>query len=231
MGKILEDARLRDRTGVFKDRIDAGEKLASLLIGVPEIRNPVVCVIPAGGVPIGVEVAMVLKCPISVTVVRKVRIPWNTEAGFGAVTWDGRVSIDRNLAAHLGISDEEVEKAVRETEENVKIRMEKFKGQLPVPQIAGASAILIDDGLASGYTMLATIESIRALGPETIVVAVPTAPATTANEVADRVDLLVCPNIRRSHFFAVASAYEQWHDLSDREVTGFLQRAASAGLF
>jgi putative phosphoribosyl transferase len=219
MAPITENPRLREQTFVFSDRHDAGRQLGELIRrSVPDLKDPLVLAIPAGGVPVGKEVARTLNAPLSLAIVRKVRIPGTTESGFGAVTWDGQVLINEPLRAALGLSAAEVEKAVAQTRENVSARVALFAKGKPVPELAGKIVVLTDDGLASGFTMLAAIGSIRRQNPARIIVAVPTASASAAALVAKQADLLVCANIRSGRSFAVADAYRKWYDLDDREV-------------
>ncbi|WP_054847521.1 hypothetical protein [Methanoculleus chikugoensis] len=126
--------------------------------------EPVICAIPAGGIPPGgLEVARALKAPpLRMAVVRKVQVPWNPEAGFGAVTWNGQVFLNHPLVNALALSDAEVNAAVAKAKKNVKERIAKFAGGREEPGIENRTAILIDDGLATGYTMLAAIEAARA---------------------------------------------------------------------
>lgn len=218
MGQIVENPRLRDRTYVFSGRHDAGKQLGAFIKTVVAIHDPVVLAIPAGGVPIGKEVALALSAPLSLAIVRKIRIPGTTESGFGAVTWDGQVLINEGLRAALGLSSAEVDRAVGETKKNVNERIVRFTRGKSLPEMAGKTVILTDDGLASGFTMLAAIKSVRIHNPARIIVAVPTASAESAKLVAHDADQLVCLNIRSGRRFAVAEAYEEWYDLDDQEV-------------
>ncbi len=231
MGTIIEDEALRDRLGVFEDRTDAGRRLASTLSPLGEIENPVVCAIPAGGVPLGVEVARALRAPMRMAVVRKVQVPWNPEVGFGAVTWDGRVFLNRTLLAGLDLSEAEVDTAVAKARANVQERLKKFAAGRPAPPLEGVSALLIDDGLATGYTMLAAVEAARTESPRQVVVAVPTGSLNAVKFIAQKADMVVCLNIRTGYAFAVAQAYERWHDLPDREVQDILTQAHDMGLY
>jgi putative phosphoribosyl transferase len=218
MGGILDDPQFRERRFVFLDRHDAGKKLGVYIRAHLSYPDPLVVAIPAGGVPVGKEVALALGAPFELAVVRKIQIPGNTEAGFGAITWDGRVVINERLREALGLSPEEVDNAVALTRKNVNERIARFTAGRPFPDLAGKTTILVDDGLASGFTMLAALRSIRASAPARILVAVPTASASSAERVAAEVDQLVCLNIRSSQRFAVAEAYKHWYDLDDREV-------------
>lgn len=222
---------MRDRLGVFEDRTDAGRQLAAVLSPLETIEDAVVCAIPAGGVPPGLEVARALKAPLRMAVVRKVQIPWNPEVGFGAVTWDGRVFLNRALMAGLDLSEAEVNAAVAKAKKNVEERIQKFSGGRESPGLSGRTVILIDDGLATGYTMLAAVEAAQAESPRQVVVAVPTGSLHAVNFIAEKADLVVCPNIRTSRIFAVAQAYERWHDLTDQEVEELLIQARDMGLF
>ncbi len=218
MGGILDNPQFRERRFVFSDRQDAGKKLGACIRSHLEYPDPVVVAIPAGGVPVGKEVALALGAPLELAIVRKIQIPGNTEAGFGAITWDGQVLINERLREALGLSQGDVDAAVALTRKNVQERIARFTSGRPFPDLAGKTTILVDDGLASGFTMLAAIQSIRTSGPARIIVAVPTASASSAERVAADVDLLICLNIRSSQRFAVAEAYEHWHDLDDKEV-------------
>jgi putative phosphoribosyl transferase len=218
MGKISDNPRLREQRFVFLDRHDAGRQLGVLVKTVAALIDPLVLAIPAGGLPVGREVAAVLGVSLSLIVVRKIRIPGSTESGFGAITWDDRVVINEPLRDTLGLSAAEVDEAVAQTRKNIRARIIRFTGGRPVPDMEGKTVILTDDGLASGFTMLAAIQSVRSRNPASVVVAVPTASASSAALVSRQADYLVCSNIRSGRTFAVADAYRTWYDLDDREV-------------
>jgi putative phosphoribosyl transferase len=218
MGGILTNPQFRERRFVFSDRQEAGKKLGAYIRSHLEYPDPVVLAIPAGGVPVGKGVAQALGAPLELAIVRKIQIPGNTEAGFGAITWDGQVLINERLRAALDLPQDEVDAAVALTRKNVQERIARFTGGRPFPDLTGKTAILVDDGLASGFTMLAAIHSIRILRPARIIVAVPTASASSAERIAAESDQLICLNIRSTRQFAVAEAYEKWYDLDDREV-------------
>jgi putative phosphoribosyl transferase len=218
MGSIIDNPQLREQRLVFSDRHEAGKQLGVFLASLQKNLDPVVLAIPAGGVPVGKEVALALGAPFSPAIVRKIQIPGNTEAGFGAVTWDGQVLINERLRTALGLSQAEVEAAITMTRKNVRTRVARFTGGKPFPELAGKTVILTDDGIASGFTMLALIKSVRTRTPARIIVAVPTASASSAERIAQEVDQMVCLNIRSSQRFAVADAYAHWYDLDDCEV-------------
>lgn len=230
MGVIREEQRYRDRVRVFLDRVDAGKQLA-LFLSRLQLADMVVCAIPAGGVPVGAEIALALRMPLMLAVVRKVQIPWNTEAGFGAVTWDERVHLNDRLLSGLGLSAAEIDAAIEKTKRNVKERLSRFGAGKSLPDLTAQCAILVDDGLASGYTMLAAVDAVRALSPAAVMVAVPTGSADAVTRVAEVADRVICLNIRTGYRFAVAEAYLEWHDLSDGEVLMQLERVRAAGLY
>lgn len=222
---VIEELAYRDRTFVFKDRLHAGELLADKLRPLIAGRGVQLLAVPAGGVAVGYAVAQKLNTPLEVAIVRKIQIPWNTEAGFGAVTWDGRVLLNELLVSQLGLSTEIVEQCVSQTRETVRQRVQKLRGNRPFPDLSGKTPILVDDGLASGFTMLAAVESVRAKQPEKIVIAVPTASVGAIELLALTVDKLVCLNVRHGPIFAVADAYDKWYDLSDDEVLELLRKS------
>ncbi|KLK89013.1 phosphoribosyltransferase [Methanoculleus sediminis] len=230
-GRIIEDRAMRDRLSVFENRTDAGRQLAAPLSSLEMAAEPVICAIPAGGVPPGLEVARALKAPLRMAVVRKVQVPWDPEAGFGAVTWNGRVFLNQSLMNALDLSEAEVNAAVAKAKKNVEERIARFAGGREEPGIKDRTAILIDDGLATGYTMFAAIEAARAVSPREIIVAVPTGSLHAVTFIARKADLVVCLNVRTSRTFAVAQAYERWHDIADREVQELLVQARDMGLF
>jgi len=224
ISNLIEDSAYRDRDSIFKDRLHAGKLLAEKLR--PRVANEKVQVlaIPAGGVPVGYALAKRLKIPLDVVIVRKIQIPWNTEAGFGAVTWDGRPILNEPLLAQLGLSAEVVEQCISRTREMVRERNRRLRGGRPFPDLTGRTIILVDDGLASGFSMLAAAESIKTQRPSKMLVAVPTGSAHAIALLAPKVDELICLNVRSGPIFAVADAYENWYDLSDDEVLEYLRR-------
>jgi predicted phosphoribosyltransferase len=223
MGNLIEDSSLRDKVHVFEDRTEAGKRLVPL-VGKIVRGDELVLGIPSGGVPVGVELAEALSLAFDLLVVRKVQIPWNPEAGFGAVDPEGGRVFNDSLLGRLSLTDEEVEAQVQKTVEVIRRRDGLFRGGRPLPELAGRGVILVDDGLASGYTMHAAVRFVRKGGPERVVVAVPTASGRTAESVLSGVDYLVCLNIRGGFPFAVADAYRNWHDLSDEEVISIIKR-------
>ncbi|MEM0308577.1 MAG: phosphoribosyltransferase family protein [Thermofilaceae archaeon] len=157
---------------------------------------------------------------------RKLTYPWTTEAGFGAVSWLGDLVVDEAARSWLGepLFESCLERAKRSVEERVRV----YRDFLP-EELRGC-VLLVDDGLATGYTMLAAIAAARRLRAEKVLAAVPTASIAAANMVAERVDLLAVLNLRTQLPYAVADAYRVWTDLTDAEVLQMLQHLRGLGL-
>ena len=221
MTKIIEMRELRNENYVFRDRVHAGELLASKL--KPYIgKDSIVLAIPSGGVPIGSTIAKELGLQMDLIIVRKLPIPYNTEAGFGSMSWNGEVKLNEKLVEQLELSDPEIDSIIRDVKSELDKRMEIFRGNRPFPELKGKTAIIVDDGLASGYTLLAAISSVKKLSPARIIVAVPTASKNAVDLLAPYVDEIFCLNIRETKIFAVADAYQEWHDLTQQEVLKLL---------
>lgn len=225
-GMIIEIEDYRDREGVFRDRDHAGEVLAGMLAGTEE-GDTLVCSLPAGGVPVGVKIAADLGIPHEVAVVSKITLPWNSEAGYGAVAFDGTVRLNERLVSSLRLSDEEVRRGIEETERKVRRRVGLFRGRRPFPEFGGREILLVDDGLASGLTMETAIAALRKAGATRLVAAVPTGQEDSVLRVAEQVEKLFCPNIRRGFPYAVAAAYRRWRDISEEEALGILGEGAA----
>ncbi|RJQ58866.1 MAG: phosphoribosyltransferase [Desulfobacteraceae bacterium] len=184
--------------------------------------------IPAGGVPVGKTVAERLGIPFDVAVVSKITFPWNTEAGYGAVAFDGTVRLNSRLVERMGLSETDVRAGIEKTVRKVKRRMKTFFGNRPFPEFAGQSIVLIDDGVASGFTMRTAVEAVKKLSAARLIVAVPTAHRESMGSIAASVDALFCPNIRSGPGYAVAEAYEHWTDVDEEEAVRLLLDAISA---
>jgi predicted phosphoribosyltransferase len=164
MGKLIEDRSLRDKLFVFKDRKEAGMLLSKSLSGYKGTGN-IVLAIPSGGVSVAAEIAIALMLSLDVVIVRKIQIPFNPEAGFGAVEPDGKVIFNEELLRRLGLSEEEIERQIHKTKDIIKRRNERFRKGQNFPSIKNRTVIIVDDGLASGYSMLAAIDLVSSVRP------------------------------------------------------------------
>jgi putative phosphoribosyl transferase len=221
--RIFEKKELRGKNYVFKDRVEAGRVLAKMLEREYEAaQGAIVLAIPSGGVPVGLEVKSKLNCPFDLIIVRKIPIPHNPEAGYGAVTLEGGVFLNEELVSRLKLTPSQIKNHISRLKRELEERSILFRGRKPFPDLSGKTAILVDDGLASGYTMIASVNSVKNMGAKEIVVAIPTAPTETIKKIDSMVDEIYCPNVRDKIFFAVADAYERWYDLSQTEVLDLL---------
>jgi predicted phosphoribosyltransferase len=217
---------MRNRGRVFRDRAQAGTVLAGML-GEFRGADTLVLAIPAGGVPVAAEIAKQLSLPLDLAVVSKITLPWNTESGYGAVAFDGTVRLNQELIVALGLSPELVQEGIARTQEKVARRVRQLCGDHRLPDPSRRTVILVDDGLASGFTMHTAVDALHRLAAGKIIVAVPTGHAEAVARVAATVDALYCPNIRQGMSFAVADAYEQWTDVSEATVAGILRSFSS----
>lgn len=222
---VVENPDLRNHAAVFIDRVDAGKQLAALLHDWRG-RDAIVIAIPAGGVPLGIVVAKELGLPFNVMVVSKMTLPWNTEAGYGAMAADGTVQVNQALVAATGMDADAVENGIELTRKKVAQREQHYRQLIAARPLRHKSVILVDDGLASGFTLRVAIDSARARHAGDIVVAVPTGLHISIDRVARECDRLYCVNIREGLRFAVADAYRQWTDVSEEEVVELLKQAA-----
>ena len=216
---IHEDPALRDRQHVFRDRAAAGRALAEMLADY-RASDAVVVAIPAGGVPVAIEIACALALPLEPLPVSKVLFPWTTEAGFGAVAFDGTTWIDDGRAHDL--SEAEIQRAVDDALAKVTRRLARLRADRALPSFEGHTAMVVDDGIAAGSTLRAALSALARLTPDRTVVAVPTGHASSVARVAEVADEVWCANVRGGLQYAVADAYERWHDVSDDEVLEML---------
>ncbi|AKB28770.1 phosphoribosyltransferase [Methanosarcina siciliae T4/M] len=204
---------------MFKNRKDAGEKLAQVLEKYRD-KNLLVLAIPRGGVEVGLQVSRKLGAEFSLIIVRKLPFPDNPEAGFGAVAEDGSTFIFENASCWL--ARETIERIKQDQIVEVERRINALRRGNPLPELAGRTVILVDDGIAMGSTMRAAIELCRARKAGKIVVAVPVTGREAAKSIEKEADELVVLDMPID-FRAVAQAYENWYDVSDEEVLDLLR--------
>ncbi len=211
--------RLRDCQSVFRDRTHAGRCIADMI----KESDAIVLGIPAGGIPVAAVVARTLGLSLDVAVVSKITLPWNTEAGYGAVAFDGSLQLNEPLIIQSGLSRKQVQAGVDKTRRKVAERTRRLRDEKPLLELYDKTVILVDDGLASGYTMRVAVEALTRCRVGRMIVAVPTGHAAAVEEIARRVHALYCPNIRSGPRFAVADAYEYWADVSESEAETILK--------
>ncbi len=212
---------LREQS-IFEDRVDAGIKLAERLQQYRGNETSVFA-IPRGGVPVSVEVAKGLDTYLDIIVPRKITIPYNPEAGYGAITEDGTIVLNLSLVKSLGLTEKQIQYQAEEVRAEIKRRSVLYHSKLQTPQATVKTAIIVDDGLASGYTTLAAVKSIQQRNIPKIVVASPAVSGAAHELIKPEVDDLVYIVLSPIYPFAVASFYQNWHDLSDDEVIEYLE--------
>ena len=220
--KIIEQPELRGKIRVFRDREHSGEVLANLLkehVG----GKALVVGIPAGGIPVAAVLARKLSLSLDALAVSKITFPWNTEAGYGAVAWDGTILMNDALVEGIGLSEQVVKQGVDLALRKVEHRNRLLRGSRPLPNLKRRSVILVDDGLATGFTMRTAVEALRKQHTGPLIVAVPTGHGNAVRQLANLVSAVYCPNIREGEIFAVAEAYEYWTDVEEQEVIALLK--------
>lgn len=207
---------------LFRNRAEAGKRLAERLLDYAG-SGAVVLAIPRGGVPVAYEIAKRLGAELDVIIPRKMPIPWNPEAGFGAITADGTMVLNEPMVESLGLTPDDISRVAEEVRREVVRRTRAYRGEKPPVDVAGKIVILVDDGLASGYTMLAAIQSVRKLSPSKVIVAVPVASSSAARLVERAADRVIALVVSDRLPFAVADFYLEWRDLTDEEVLHYMQ--------
>jgi putative phosphoribosyl transferase len=205
---------------IFRDRREAGEKLAERLKAFRD-QDPLVLAIPRGGVPVGCEISRALHAPFDLIIPRKLPIPYNPEAGFGAVTPDGTVVLNERLVKQLGLPIWEIDSIVMAVLDEVQRRVKAYRPGPPLDP-KGKTVIITDDGLASGYTMIAAVRAVKKKSPKKVIVAVPCSPRSSIELLEKEADEVISLTVQEYGSFAVASYYESFPDLSDGEVLAML---------
>jgi len=184
----------------------------------------VVLAIPNGGVPVALEVASALNADLDLVISRKIPMPLNPEAGFGAVADDGTIILNEEVVKRIGLSRQQIEYEASKVRAEIKQRSLLYRGDRPLVRVNGRTVIIIDDGLASGFTMTAAVESVRHRRPKEIVVAVPCASALAVKQLERVADKVVTVTTGFMPRFAVADFYHHWYDLSDDEVIRYIRQ-------
>jgi predicted phosphoribosyltransferase len=208
----------------FRDRAEAGQVLAEKLRKYSGLPNVAVLALPRGGVPVAYEVARQLGAPLDVFLVRKLGVPWQEELAFGALASGGTKVIDWPLVRQLGLTETEIQAIIARELAELERRERAYRHGRPALEASNRVAILIDDGLATGSTMLAAVRALRALRPARIVVAVPVAPPSTCDRLRSEADEVVCAYTPEP-FWAVGAWYEDFTQTTDEEVRALLAHA------
>ncbi|MBI4181024.1 MAG: phosphoribosyl transferase [Chloroflexi bacterium] len=202
---------------LFEDRYDAGRQLAARL-GDYKGRSVVVLAIPNGGVPVALGVALALEADLDLIIVRKIPLPLNPEAGFGALADDGTAIFNEEMAKEIGLTPQQISGQVNQVRAEIRQRSLRYQKERGLLLVSGRTVIIVDDGLASGFTVMAAVASLRRRRPAEIIVAVPVASAIAMERMGKVADKVITLATGEQSRFAVADFYRHWHDISDEEV-------------
>jgi len=213
---------------LFRNRTDAGRRLARQLERYADRADVVVLALPRGGVPVGFEIARALKVPLDVFLVRKLGVPGQEELAMGALASGGVRVINEGLVRRLGVPAATIEEVAAREEQELARRERAYRGGNPPFPVAGRTVILVDDGLATGASLQAAAMALKRQGPARIVAAVPVGAAETCAELRDMVDEIVCAETPEP-FWAVGNWYDDFSQTTDEEVRSLLARARAQG--
>jgi putative phosphoribosyl transferase len=210
---------------MFVNRVEAGRRLAAKLARYANREDVVVLGIPRGGVPVAFEVAQAIHAPLDILLARKLGVPGERELAMGAIASGGARILNRRLIAELGVTEEQVAETIAEQEAELQRREELYRGVRPGIPILGKTIILVDDGIATGSSMLAAIEALRTLHPKKIVVAVPVAPTHADTDIGNVADEFICLD-QPEWFFGIGQFYKDFSQVDDLKVRALLERSA-----
>lgn len=208
----------------FRDRVDAGRRLGEVLRG-RGLDHPVVLGLPRGGVPVAAEVAAALDAPLDVLVVRKIGAPRNPEFAVGAIGEGGAEFLDRELLDRLRLAPEDVADTVAREREELRRRVEAYRGAARPVDVTGRTVVVVDDGMATGASARVAVQVLRQRDPARTVLAVPVASSSAVARLSAVVDEVVALDAPPD-FLAVGGYYDDFGQTSDREVTERLEAAA-----
>jgi len=206
----------------FPDRAEAGRLLAAELVRHRLPAKVAVLALPRGGVPVGWEVAKALHAPLDVVVVRKLGVPWQPELAMGAIAGSSAQVLNEELIAELRVSRQEISAAVRKERAEVERREKLYRAGRPAPNLSGRTVLLVDDGLATGSTMLVAARHVRAFNPAKTIIAVPVGSTEACDRLRREADDLIC--LATPHpFMAVGEWFMDFRQVSDAEVKRLLE--------
>lgn len=211
---------------LFADRRGAGRQLALQLQSYIK-EEPLVLALPRGGVPVAYEIATALSAPLDIWNVRKIGAPQQPELGIGAVAEGGAIVLDRHLIRRLGLSQSIVETLLKRAQDELAQRVQRLRGDHAPPQVQGRTVIVVDDGIATGSTMRAAIQTLKQLTVRRLVIAIPVAALHTIDDLQDDVDAIVCLNMPQ-HMDAIGPWYKNFDQVSDEEVAELLAYARAS---
>lgn len=212
----------------FRNRRQAGQMLAKKLQTLADSPDTIILALPRGGVPVAFEVATTLNLPMDVLIVRKLGLPGYEELALGAIASGSAIVLNKELVQQLRIGDELIEEIARREERELERRDRSYRGDKPFPNLQDRNVILIDDGIATGSTMRAAIQSVKQHGAKFVIVATPVAPLSVAHEMQHEADEFVAVSTPEG-FGSVGEWYLDFSETTDNEVRACLATAAELG--
>ncbi len=206
----------------FKDRTDAGLKLAQELQHYKGEKDTIVLGLPRGGVVTAYAIAKELDLPLDIVVARKIGMPGNPELAVGAITEDGTVIFNQSIMHDLGLKPSMLSQTIEAEKKEAHRRLTLYRDKRPILELAGKTVILVDDGVATGATMRAAIASVQKRGAASIVVAVPVAPPDAFNLIKSEVDNIICLLVT-PHFWGIGQFYDSFAQTTDEEVIALME--------
>jgi putative phosphoribosyl transferase len=223
---IHERLEMRERTGVFRDRTEAGRILAELLEGMDSPPDLVLAV-TVGAVVTGGAVAVARHLPLDLALVARIPFPWNPEVGFGVAAFDGSTRLHAGLIGDMGLREPEIRRGERLALEKLEQRMRRVReGRAPL-RLENRAVLLVDDGVASSLSMSTAIAAVKGAGARNVSIGVATAYEASLARLEPEVDGAYCPNIRGGWGFSVADAFERYGEVTDAEAGKILDRLHS----
>jgi len=205
----------------FRDRREAGQLLAKELDFLKDREDAVVLGIPRGGVVVAYEVAQAIGAPLDVYITRKIGAPHNPELAIGAVASDGRTVLDHDLVRQLGVPKDYVEEETERQRREIERRAREYRGDRPPLDLAGKTVVVVDDGVATGATTMATLRALQKQEPKELILAIPVGPPDTVKQLGEEADRVICLSTPRL-FWAVGAFYAVFDQTQDEEVKRLL---------
>jgi putative phosphoribosyl transferase len=215
--QVMKSEGMSDFEMVFKNRAEAGKILAGRLSRYRD-RNALILALPRGGIPVATVIASALNAELDIVITRKIGAPENPELAIGAVTSDGTILLNDSLISNLGVKKESVDLKVKQAKKEIQEYVKRYRGERAVPKVTDRVVIIVDDGIATGYTVMAAAKAILRKDPEELVIAVPVAPRESVYELERATGCQVVTVSRPTFFLAVGQFYEDFKQVSDEEV-------------
>ncbi len=213
---------------LYADRAEAGRVLASRLRGFSGDPDAIILALPRGGVPVGFEISRQLNLPLDVMIVRKLGVPGQEELAMGAIASGNVVVLNRVLIRQLRIAEEDIQRIIERERIQVNREEEDFRGWRPAAEVRNRTVIVVDDGLATGSTMEAAAQTIRARAPKNLILAVPVGPVESCARLRGQADQMIC-SATPSGFSSVGAFYRVFNQTTDEEVRSLLEQSKNLG--